>query len=212
VAAVPPRGRVVVAGLPEKYGTSLDFFLVAAELDAEIVVLDDREAAIERSKRAVDSLGGAGALGLSRVTYENTPLETLPRVARGDLLLSCEVLQRVPAPAQSTFVSGLREGNPRGAIFVPNSANRSHHAISGLAGFDEAALRGIVGAGPEIDFVDMPPFPPGITRSASQRTRASSGWVERAAMRGLDVYCYAERFVPRSLKARIAHILCARWT
>lgn len=206
-----PGARIVVAGLPQRYGTSLDFVLAAAAHGANIMIVDERPAAIERSRGALDILSGTSSHRAPlRVEYLVRSLDDFA-ASTADLVLSCEVLQRVSPPERAEFVRKLRGMAPRGAIFVPNSANRAHLEISGLDGFDEAGLRAVVGKGTEIDFVDMPPFPPGISQSAAQREKAKSGLAERLAMHGLGVYCRAERFVPRALKARFAHIVYARW-
>src|SRR5690606_30513282 len=42
----PPVRRLLVAGLPEKYGASLDHLLLAEELGATAVVVDDRPPAL----------------------------------------------------------------------------------------------------------------------------------------------------------------------
>ena len=68
-----------------------------------------------------------------------------------------------------------------------------------------------MGRGVEIGFVDMPPFPPGITRSSAQREKASSGLLEGVAMWGLQAYAHAEPFAPSALKRRVAHIVYGRW-
>ena len=38
VASLPRPARIVVVGLPEKYGTSLDFVLVAGQAHAELLL------------------------------------------------------------------------------------------------------------------------------------------------------------------------------
>ena len=65
-------------------------------------------------------------------------LESLPE---HDLVLSCEVVQRLPAADRMDHVRALRRVAPRGIVFVPNSENRSHLAISGLAGRDRNGRR-----------------------------------------------------------------------
>ena len=35
--------RILIAGLPEKYGCSFDFWLLAKEWQAELVIVDERE-------------------------------------------------------------------------------------------------------------------------------------------------------------------------
>jgi hypothetical protein len=211
LAALPPTPRIVVAGLPEKYGTSLDFILLAAEARAELVILDDGADRIARSRAAVEGVGGLRGMGLSNVEYKEVTLAQMAEGEQADLLLSCEVVQRVPSVERAAFMQRLRACAPSGAVFVPNSANRSHLDRSGLGGFEAEELRSLAGAGSEVDFVDMPPFPPGITRTAAQRESARSGRLEAAAMRMLQTYCDAERFVPNAVRRRLAHIVFARW-
>jgi hypothetical protein len=206
--------RLLVAGLPEKYGCSLDFAIFADSLGADLLVVDDRDAALARAEKVVSSLKGSGRLAGLQVRYEKVSslrgLADSLRVETRDAVLSCEVLQRVPAGERGSFVDGLRSLAPRGALFVPNSENGSHLAISGLAGLTRAELTTLF-PGADCEYVDMPPFPPGITRSADQRARASTGMLEAVAMLGLDTYCRAEPLVPSMVKKHVAHIVCARW-
>lgn len=205
--------RVLVAGLPERYGTSLDFALLAHAAGAELRVLDDRDEALARARAAVEALQRDGRLEGLRATYERVAsLERLAEAGRHDVVLSCEVLQRVPAAERPAFARTLRALGPAGAVFVPNGDNASHVAISGLTGVALDELRALFdGPGARFAYVDMPPFPPGIKRSAAQRARASSGAAEALAMRVLDAYCAAERLVPALVKRRVAHIVCVAW-
>jgi len=59
---VPASPRLLIAGLPQKYGTSLDFFLLAAELGAQLTVADDRHWALEKAANAVASAQAQGLL------------------------------------------------------------------------------------------------------------------------------------------------------
>jgi hypothetical protein len=208
-----PGEDVLIAGLPEKYGTSLDFVLAAHERGCACVVVDDRPHAIEKAKGAVAAAQAAGRLARAHVRYET--IDTMADVARvpgAAAVLSCEVLQRLSASAQRDFARALRAAAPAGVVFVPNSENGSHLKISGLGGFSRAGLSEVMnGARADVGFTDMPPFPPGITRSEDQRARASSGTLEAIAMYGLEWYCRAERAVPAAVKRRLAHIVWARW-
>jgi hypothetical protein len=205
----PPR--VLVAGLPEKYGSSLDFAILAQTLDADLLVVDDRPAALARAEKVVRTLQAGGRLTGLRVEYRAVPsLADVTKLEPRDAVLSCEVLQRVPASSRGAFADGLRSLARRGALFVPNSENGSHLKISGLPGLTGTELSSLF-PGATCDYVDMPPFPPGITRSPDERTRASTGMLEALAMRGLDSYCRAEAFVPAVVKKRVAHIVCVMW-
>ncbi len=202
--------RILVAGLPEKYGTSLDFAILADGLDAELEIADERERALDRSKSAIDAARRGGKLGGLRVRFRRCG--SIDEVTRGehDAVLSCEVLQRVAPERREVFANALRAAAPLGAVFVPNSENASHLKISGLDGLTLADLRDLF-RGARFAYVDMPPFPPGIARSAEQRERASTGLAEALAMRALDAYCAAEPGVPNAIKRRVSHIVCALW-
>jgi hypothetical protein len=212
-ASLHAGSRVLVAGLPERYGTSLDFALLAHAAGAELRVLDDREDALARALGAVEALRREGRLEGLRASYERVPrLERLADVGPHDVVLSCEVLQRFPAAGRPAFAAELRALAPAGAVFVPNGDNTSHVAISGLTGVALDELRTLFEADDvRFAYVDMPPFPPGIKRSAEQRVRAATGMVEAVAMRALDAFCAAERLVPARVKRRLAHIACVAW-
>ncbi|HEY6459467.1 MAG TPA: hypothetical protein VIY73_04925, partial [Polyangiaceae bacterium] len=54
--------RILVAGLPEKYGTSLDFVVAGADRAAKVLLVDDRVAAVERARTAIAAATRSGAL------------------------------------------------------------------------------------------------------------------------------------------------------
>ena len=58
-------------------------------------------------------------------------------------------------------------------------------------------------------YIDMPPFPPGITRSDEQREQATQGAFEAVVMGGLRVYAHGERLLPGALRRRQSHIVYA---
>ncbi len=140
--------RILVAGLPEKYGSSLDFAILAQSLDADLLIVDDRPSAIERAQKAIDVLRRGGRLAALRVKYRTVPtLAEVTKLEPHDVVLSCEVLQRVEAAARSGFADGLRSLAPRGAVFVPNSENASHLKISGLHGLSSGELSALFPGG-----------------------------------------------------------------
>jgi hypothetical protein len=203
--------RFLVAGLPEKYGTSLDFAILASRCGAELCVADDRSTAIERARSAIGVAQHAGHLQGLRVSYHHlSALDAIANLDAHDAALSCEVLQRIQPGSRRAFVGALRARAPLGALFVPNAENAAHLRISGLSGFSRSEIEELFPGG-RCGYVDMPPFPPGIARSAEQREKASTGLAEAVAMRMLDVYCAAERLVPDRVKKRFAHIVCATW-
>lgn len=218
-----PRPRsILIAGLPQKYGASLDFMLLATELGAAVTVVDDRAAALERLRGALDALERLGdAPPVNRPTaVVLADLETLSPVSGPfDLILSSEVLQRLTAATRTSYVAHLRDMSPALALFCPNANNEAHNNRSGLGGLSLAEMVKLTrddrpqttgGGGPSsCGYIDMPPFPPGITRTAEQRDEATSGRFEAFVMWSLGIYARAERFVPAAVHRRQSHIVYA---
>ena len=209
-----PGARVLIAGLPEKYGTSLDFVLLGWERGARLLIVDDRSEALERARRALGKQKDAGRLAGVQVEYRQLgSMLELSDLPLADVVLSCEVVQRLPEADRAAYVRALRTCARAGALFVPNSENGSHLKISGLSGLDRATVRALVGADVrDVGYTDLPPFPPGVTRSTAARERASSGALEAIGMWGLGIYSAAEPLLPAPLKRRVAHIVYARWS
>jgi len=212
LAKLPRGAHVLVAGLPEKYGTSLDFVLAASERGARILLVDERAAAVDRARTAIGRLEQDGRLTGVDLEYRVIgSFEELSALPRQDLVLSCEVVQRLPEHERGDYVRAIRALGSRGVVFVPNSENGSHLAISGLGGLDRRGLSTLFDGEARVGFVDLPPFPPGIKRSEDQRARASSGLAEAIAMRGLEVYSAAEPVLPSLVKRQFAHIVYTTW-
>ncbi len=213
--------RVLVAGLPQKYGSSLDFSLLAREVGGRMTIVDDRPEALSRAQRALAQLSQV-EIDLSYVPQlmlvsDLARLQELRPVF--DLILTSEVLQRLPPELRAQYVSRLVTLAPQVAIFAPNGDNDAHVGRSGLGGLSLEQLEIVLGEGLSTGrntavvtslrtgYVDMPPFPPGITRSATEREQASSGKAEAAAMWGLGVYARLEPFIPIGLRKRQSHIV-----
>jgi hypothetical protein len=125
-----------------------------------------------------------------------------------DLCVTSEMLQRLKGNAPEV-VKALMLNERNLALFAPNADNPAHNQLSGLGGLRLEELQSLVGQPDRAGYVDMPPFPPGLTRSGTQRQQATSGWTERLAMGGLDIYARLEHFIGLALRRRHAHIVYA---
>jgi hypothetical protein len=207
----PPR-KILIAGLPQKYGASLDFIQLAAELDARVTVVDERPGALKKLQACLARAREQGWFpDLIVETALVTDLGQMSELSgKFDLALSSEVLQRVAAGKRSDYLSGLRSRAGGLAIFCPNAGNSAHTHISGLSGLSVEELGALLtGLEARVGYIDMPPFPPGITRSEEQREQATSGKMESAVMFGLNYYARIERFLPQALRSRQSHIVYA---
>jgi hypothetical protein len=209
----PQPDRLLVAGLPQKYGLSFDFLFLARELGADVLVVDDRAEALEAMEHALlavptlrDALASRLRLEQSAALWELSELD-----GSFDLSLSSEVLQRLEVQERRIYVRRLRELAPAIALFAPNAGNPEHTTRSGLGGIHLLAMRALLGEiaveQATVGYIDMPPFPPGITRTEAQREQATTGLLERLAMGGLTLFAYSEKLLPTFLRVRLAHIV-----
>ncbi len=207
---------ILIAGLPERFGFSMDFFLLAEKLKADVLAIDERSDRIQRAREVVRNLAGKGVVSGTRIRFLAVPemadfgrCDLHPR--QFDLGLSCEVLQRLDA-SSARYLSCLWQSAHNVALFVPNGGNAAHAVHSGLRslplrellqacrlGWKNARIR-------DSGCLDMPPFPPGITRSQEKRDRAADSPVDNLAMRLLEVCCSAEKLWPGSVRSKHAHI------
>ena len=209
---IPRPERILVAGLPEKYGSSLDFLLLASELQAEVVVVDHRETALAKARNALDIARGQNLLSVNPQYAPIPAIETMGEVnGRFDLALCCEVLQAVPTEKRIVFWQGLQTVTSAIALFVPNAGNPAHSYLSGLRTVSLEELKSLLPTTPlaQIGLVDLPPFPSGMVRSAEQRQQATTGKLENFAMWSLNYYARFEKFLPKWVRYRYAHMVYA---
>jgi hypothetical protein len=212
-----PR-RILIAGLPEKYGLSMDFFLLGQMLQAETVVIDERANALERARSALSILRNKKLLGdVNTVLLKSDQIENFNNEGlfdgEFDLALSSEVLQRLDTARRHTFISNLKFTAKNFAIFVPNSGNESHANLSGLNSISLRELLKYIGNEHsdsgiyDYGYIDMPPFPPGLSRSQDKREQAAESRLESSLMKGLEIYSLCENLIPKFIKEKIAHIV-----
>lgn len=202
--------RMLIAGLPEKYGSSLDFIALARALGAELVIVDDRQQALDKAAQAMARAGLSDAATLHR-----TPLSQIGSLAPNpfDLALSCEVLQRLPAGERALFVAGMGRASRQFVTFAPNAGNSAHATRSHLGCLTMAEMTDIIArTGAKVQaagFVDMPPFPPGLTLSGAKREQVQQAWWQRPALSTLGLFCRLEQILPVRAKRPFAHIVYA---
>lgn len=202
--------RLLIAGLPEKYGSSLDFLLLAQEMAVpDVTVVDDRPAALDKIRHSVAAAQAVGELvGVQPHYLLVSDMARLLELTEGfDLCLGSEVLQRLDDMSRQHYIQRVVKLAPALALFAPNGDDPSHTNLSGLAGLSLTELRALTGTAVDAGYVDMPPFPPGLTRSAAQRSQATSGRFEGLAMWMLQHYARLERHFPPGWRRAHSHIV-----
>lgn len=155
--------KILIAGLPEKYGYSLDFSRYAFSSGAELTVIDERRDRILTHKKLINKILPSN----SQFNVNYLPIESwnhLPKLDSYDIALSCEVLQRLHDEDKKKYANFLGNTANAVAIFTPNAENKSHVTISGLNTLNINELVDIFSRYfiiTSYGFLDMPPFPPG---------------------------------------------------
>jgi hypothetical protein len=179
-------------------------------LEVELVVVDEREEALLRFRQALQRARLSPQLTLRQVALGQIAALREPPF---DLALSCEVVQRLDETARRGFVGDLARVARRIALFAPNAGNRAHATRSHLASLsldDISSLMTLAGLTLEdAGFVDMPPFPPGLTLSQAKREHVKQARWQGPALAALQLFCRAEGSLPRAAKRPFAHIVYA---
>ncbi len=203
--------EILIVGLPEKYGYSMDFFILGDKLAAKITVLEDRDEKITEAKTIVSILQSKNILSENlEVNFKKVNnFIDYNYSKKYDLVLSCETLQRVVLPTD--FVRYYNNKGESMIIFCPNGDNKAHNSLSGLRSIPlgqlEKQILPAVSNLKKYGYVDFLPFPPGIKRTAAQRSKANESIFVSLIMVCLTIWCFCEKFWPSFIKKRLAHIV-----
>jgi len=204
---------MLIAGLPSKYGLSLDLLMLANFFGCSVTVVDERNANIKRLERAVFLLSAQKILSVKDISFVkvNNLLELEKTVRkRFDLVCNSEVLQRLSSLDLNIFLQILSNLSPIGIFFAPNKYNLGHIKFSKLQTLGEEEIidalddkMKIISSG----YLDFPPFSPGLERSDNARQKAANSRLEKLAMKILEYWGSVEVLSPFFLKKRQSHII-----
>jgi len=161
--------EVMILGLPEKYGYSMDFILYCYLSNVKkIIVFDERKEKIENFSKLLVAINKIISKHLGIIPdIEIHKVRSWDELKNYnvDITLSCEVLQRLDGTSKDTYVNFIKNNTRKYQIFVPNGNNDAHKNVSALRTLHIDELTGIFEKTKITDFgyVDCPPNPPGIT-------------------------------------------------
>jgi hypothetical protein len=207
--------RVLVGGLPEKYGYDLGTTLFAAGHDSAITVVDHRPEVLDAFGKLIGHLAEiAQVVSPERIEVRRVGSLAVP-VEEGDpaydLWVSTSAMQCLDECGLASYLEQVGTYARYAVLFCPNKDNDAHLTISGLDGLRLSHLIQVCSEADlevlEAGYLDLPPFPPGIQRSEEAKARASSSPTERLAMDVLQGWGRLERYLPRGLKHRYSHLV-----
>ena len=207
--------------LKENIGFAAANNLAAREANSEWLVLLNPDAFAEPGWLAAYEQALCSAQLRSWVGGKRFDLRLLDGLAQAttaqdpvyDLWVTTSAIQRLDGEGTRAYLAQVRAHAHRALIMAPNGDNRAHLTRTRLRGLAlqelvstcrDAALQVLA-----YGYVDLPPFPPGITRSSEAKERAAESKVERVAMGVLEAWSVGERYLPRVLRRRFAHLVWA---
>jgi len=186
---------VLIYGLPEKYGFSMDFIYFCDKNNLKLDIIEKREDKIKKLKEILEYLK-------EKNIFSSKSFETVKQINKKyDLILSSEVLQSLNKEEQKEYVKNVKKYSRKAIIFVPNKDNKLHNKISGLNGFSLMELKEILPDSQSCGYIDIPPFPPGIKKKKPVKNKS--------IIKILNLFAYLETFIPFIIKKRTAHICYA---
>lgn len=176
---------ILILGLPEKYGFSMDFVLFSHDKGIVPDIYDNRQDKIGLHREIMSQVNQNIDFDLD-VNY----IDSVSK--KYDLVLSCEFFQRLSRKERIEFSNKISTLCKRHAIFVPNRLNKSHVGLSGLNSISKSEMKFMFGKKGIIGYVDAPPFPPG--------KRAKKKITSNLIIRGLEIYSTFENFISKKYK------------
>lgn len=182
---------ILIYGLPEKYGFSLDFFLFAKQKKIVPDFFETREEKVKTLDSVLKTLKEQKLVSLQKNRVHSITKQY-------DLILSCEVLQQFNAEERYVFKEMITKQGENIILFVPNKENKQHHKLSGLKGFSQQEIHKWF-RDSETGYIDSPPFPPG--------SRAKKKITNKLFIAILELFAECEPRIPRFIMKKTSHIV-----
>lgn len=203
---------ILMAGLPEKYGFSLDIFLFANLCGSKILVVDTDTEKLGRAEKLIKTLAFKKMLSDSNGEFKKVnSLCDLKHLGDFDLSVSPLMVQQLSAEERLDHIRSLLNISRSAIITAPNRGNDAHGNITGLNSISISEVKEWKTFSPAVmplikcGFLDMPPFPPGVKIKKTSADRRNS-WTA-IGLKFLECWAAMEGLFPEGIKSRMAHIV-----
>ena len=100
--------KVLIAGLPEKYGFGLDLLVFAGILDCNVYIVDDRKQALDALINNISILQNKKLLNIKKVEFEHVDrLDKIEHPGNFDLAVSSSVIQRLSSNSRKRYSQSI---------------------------------------------------------------------------------------------------------
>ncbi len=183
---------VLIYGLPEKYGFSLDFLYFCKRQNIRPDLYEPRKNKLNKLYEILNDLNQNKKIVLkfNQVTKLNK---------KYDLILSGEVLQSLNEDELRKYNENIKLYGQKTIIFTPNKNNKAHNKISKLNSYSIKGLKKLFKNNKLTGFIDNPPFPPGI--------KAKKKITSKLFIFILQIFASLEFLIPKFIRKKTSHIV-----
>lgn len=199
---------IAIFGLPEKHGVSLDFLLFAKNKNLKTTVYEDREDTLKKLLKAVEKHIDLGS-SLKLIIKKN--LLDMEEKERFDCLVNSDCLQRFENNEREIILLKAKKMSNISIFFMPNEDNISfvktnlnRKTVSSDEILNCCAKNNIKII--ESGYIDMPPFPSGISLSKEKREKIKNSIFINIIFFGLICWSLLEVVLPEVIRKRFSHI------
>ena len=202
---------ILIYGLPEKYGTSMDFVLFSHVHNCSISLCEDRPLALKKFKDSLKKLMNLYSIKENFVkiflvkSLAKCEKDDLRHPAGYDLVVNSDVLQRFSLQGQLSIVECIMRLGKRALLFIPNGENINHQKLPDWKGvFPNELIRNIK-YNFKFRFIDMPPFPSGYKLEGQKKDLLSKKFILFFSSKILELWSTAEGILPDSFRRKFSH-------
>jgi len=204
--------NVLIAGLPEKYGYSLDFVYFCKHIGADAVVADERKKKLKVFAKIFSKLKKQRFFTNTKLTLlEITNWSDISFDSIFDFAISCEVIQRLDIAERAEYVRSIGKIANNIIFFVPNAENAAHAKISKLRALKLDELKKLcMEANYKLisyGYIDMPPFPPGLKQKKMGKFGISNMKMNFFFKILLIAWSILERKIPPAILKKQSHMI-----
>lgn len=219
-----PIKRILIAGLPEKFGLGLDFLIFAQIKQCACVVVDERPEKIAQISKLTEYLVHELFLQEHLFTFVISDIREFTKKAlsteKFDLVLNCEYLQRLSSSVREITIGDILNIAERGIFFVPNKdheGHKMHSALHALTKEDTNQWKHSIEhmCYYHYRYIDFPPWPAGITlHSGIQRDNLKRKlYITYIVSCMLMIWAVIAENLPEGIRRKKCHMLaliCAK--
>lgn len=198
--------KICIFGLPQKFGLSMDFCLLASDYKSDVTVIEERDISLNRFEEVLNVLKKNKIISDINLTKNND----LKDKNEYDLLLNTEVMHKYSDDEIKKIIEKTADSAKITIYFIPNpdNVNRIKSSNSQNLKFNEL-IKDLKDKYEIIEYgyMDMPPFPSGVKMSNTDKGKMKKAETFMILVfLFLKIWSLWEKILPSFIKKKFAHV------